>query len=345
MKSNPAKGTVSQTVSGCRASLDHSLFGLRSLRLENDLIRTTILLDRGANIYEYVSKHQDQDFLFHHPRVKPRPPVLGTAGGIDNWWFGGIDEILPTAFPSTYRGEEYPVIGELWAQAYSCNILKQATDEVEAYLLTQTTISPFKVEKWVKLVTGEPRLRIRTRITNTGHRDFSFLWGYHNTFAVTTDHRIDMPATKMLVEDALESRFNPGTEYDWPIATDRSGKKIDLSEVLEPTELMYEYHYATELREGWLAVTDSMRKIGLGMSFPKETLSKIHLWLNYGIWRSCYNIGLYAMTGYPAALQRAAEQGTCSCLDAGKSLECEVSYVTYTGVSHVSHIDSNGHVS
>ena len=325
--------------------MDYSLFGLRTLRLENDLIKTTILLDRGANIYQYILKRQDQDFLFHHPRVKPKPPVLGTAGGIDNWWFGGIDEILPTAFPCTYRGEEYPVIGELWAQTYSCNILKQGSDEVEAYLSTHTTISPFKVEKWVKLVAGEPRLRIRTRITNTGYRDFSFLWGYHNTFAVTTDHRIDMPATKMLVEDALESRFNPGTKYDWPLAIDRSGKKMDLSEVLEPSELMYEYHYATELKEGWLAVTDSKKKIGLGMLFPKEILSKIHLWLNYGIWRSCYNIGLYAVTGYPAALQRAAEQGTCSSLDAGKSLECEVSYVAYTGVSRVSGIDSDGHVS
>ena len=170
------------------------------------------------------------------------------------------------------------------------------------------------------------------------------LWGYHNTFAVTADHRIDMPAKKMLVEDALESRFNPGTEYNWPFAVDKSGRKMDLSKVLEPSELMYEYHYATELREGWLAVTDSRKKIGLGMSFPKEILSRIHLWLNYGIWRSCYNIGLYAMSGYPAALHRAVEQGTCSRLEAGKSLECEVGYVAYTGVSRVSHIDSNGQV-
>ena len=333
-------------MSDCRVSLDFELSGLRTLLLENDLIRITILLDRGGNIYEYVLKSENCDFLFHHPRVKPNPPVLGTAGGIDNWWFGGIDEILPTAFPSTYRGEEYPVEGELWAQKYSCEILKQSADEVEAYLSTHTTISPFKVEKWIKLVAGEPRLRIRTRITNTGYRDFHFLWGYHSTFAVTPDHRIDMPAGKMLVEDLVpESRFQPGTVYNWPMAIDKSGQKVDVSRPLEPSAFIDEYHYTTELKEGWYAVTDSKEKRGIGMSFPRETLSRIHLWLNYGFFRGCYAIGLYAMTGYPAALHKAIEQGTCSRLDAGKSLECEVSYVAYTGLARVSHIDGNGKAS
>jgi len=63
------------------------------------------------------------------------------------------------------------------------------------------------------------------------------------------------------------------------------------------------------------------------------------------IWRSCYNIRVYPMSGYPAALHRAVEQGACSRLDAGKMLECEVSCVAYTGVSQVSRIDSNGKVS
>ena len=331
-------------MSGCKAFLDAKLFGLRSLVLENDLIRTTILLDRGANFYEYILKKENHDFLFHHPRVKPRPPVLGAMAGIDNWWHGGIDEILPTAFFSTYRGDEYPIIGELWAQSYTCDLLSQSSQEVEAYLSTNTIISPFKVEKWVRLKNDESKVSVRTKITNTGYRDFHFLWGYHCTYAIDTDHRIDMPAGKMLVEDVLESRFKPGSQYDWPFATDNSGKKYDLSKILEPSALMYEYHYATELKEGWLAVTNTRKQIGLGVAFPKEILSKIHLWLNYGVWRNCYNVGLYPLTGYPATFHKAAEQGTCSRLDAGESLECEVSFVAYSGVSQVKHIGETGKV-
>ena len=58
------------SLANCRISSDSQLFGLRSLVLENELIRTTILLDRGANIYECVLKSENHDFLFHHPRVK-----------------------------------------------------------------------------------------------------------------------------------------------------------------------------------------------------------------------------------------------------------------------------------
>jgi hypothetical protein len=276
--------------------------------------------------------------------VKPKHPVLGALAGIDNWWHGGIDEILPTAFFSTYRGDEYPIIGELWAHIYACEILEESPERVIAHLSTYTTISPFKVEKWLKLVNGESKLNIRTKITNVGYRDFHFLWGYHCTFTVNTDHRIEMPAGRMLVEDMAESRFKAGSEYNWPHATDKSGRKYDLSKVLEPSELMYEYHYATELKEGWLAVTDSKKQRGFAVTFPKETLSKTHLWLNYGIWRNCYNVGLYPLTGYPATLHKAVEQGTCSRLDAGKSLECDVNFLAYTGVSGVKHISQDGKV-
>jgi hypothetical protein len=332
-------------MSNCRASLDYKLFGLRTLILENDSIRTTIMLDRGANFYEFILKKANKDLLFHHPRVKPRAPVLGALAGIDNWWYGGIDEILPTAFFSTYRGDEYPIIGELWTQTYTCDLLTQTPDEVSAYLSTNTIISPFKIEKWVTLRGDESRVTVRTKITNTGYRDFHFLWGYHCTFAVTPDHRIDMPASKMLVEDMLDSRFKAGSEYTWPTATDKNGKTYDLSKVLDSSALMYEYHYATELSDGWLAVTDTKKQTGMGVAFPKEILSKIHLWLNYGIWRNCYNVGLYPLTGYPAAFHKAAEQGTCSRLDPGQSLDCEVSFVAYSGVSQVKRIDRNGKVS
>lgn len=152
-----------------------------------------------------------------------------------------------------------------------------------------------------------------------------------------------MPAGKMLVEDLVpESRFQPGTAYTWPMAIDKSGQKVDVSRPLEPSAFIDEYHYATELKEGWYAVTDSVEKNGIAMLFPRETLSSIHLWLNYGFFRGCYAVGLYAMTGYPAALNRAIGEGRCSHLDAGESLDCEVSYIAHTGLARVSHIDAHG---
>ena len=312
--------------------------------MENDVIRTSILLDRGANIYEYVLKARNHDFLFHHPRVKPSKPVLGALQGIDNWWHGGIDEILPTILFSTYRGDEFPIIGELWAHAYSSQISTERPDEVEVYLQTDTTISPFKIEKWVSLKSDDPILRIKTRITNTGYDDFDFLWGYHSTFAVNSNCRIDIPVEKMVPEDVSFSKFKPEVEYQWPNGTDKNGRKYDLTQVLEPSTLVGEFHHSKAVKEGWAAVTNSKEQIGFGIVFPKEILTTLYLWLNYGAWRNAYNVGLYPVSGYPATLHKAAESRTCSRLDPSKSMECEVKFVCFSGLSRVSTIDVNGKV-
>jgi len=48
---------------GCRLSLDYTYKGMRVGFLENDLIRVGILLDKGADIFEFTYKPRDLDFL------------------------------------------------------------------------------------------------------------------------------------------------------------------------------------------------------------------------------------------------------------------------------------------
>jgi len=330
-------------MTSCKASLDRSLFGLRTLTMENDRVRTSILLDRGANIYEFVLKSRDRDLLFHHPRMKPTRPILGVQSGIDNFWFGGIDEIFPTNFASSYKADDYPIVGELWARDYECKILKQEADEVVAYLLTDTVIASFTLEKWITVKANEPKLEIKTKLTNRGYVDFDFIWGYHATFPVNTHTWIGLPASQAIVEDFPASRFEPGLRYDWPKAKTKTGEVVDMSTVPPPSATMHEFHYGL-LNDGWLAVTDSKQKIGVGASFPKEILKYVFLWVNYGYWRGCYNVGVYPVTAYPAALDRAVREGRTPTLKGGESLECEVSFVGFTDIDRVKRIDSEGNV-
>jgi len=328
----------------CKASLDSNLFNLRTLTLENDKVKVSILLDRGANIYEFLLKSHNKDLVFHHPRVRPAKPILGVLGGIDNFWFGGIDEIFPTNFGSQYKADDYPIIGELWARDYDCKIVKQEPNEVTAYLRTDTIIASFTVEKWITLKAGESRLEIKTKLTNRGYVDFDFIWGYHATFPVSTNTTINLPAKQMLVEDFPNSRFKPGLVYNWPIAQTKNGEMMDMTKVPPPTAAMHEFHYGMNLSDGWLAVTDSEGKTGIGASFPKEILKNVFFWVNYGYWRGCYNVGIYPVTAYPAALHRAVEEGHTPKLKGGESFECVVSFVGYSGLESVKQIDSQGNV-
>src|SRR5207237_8910930 len=128
------------------------------------------------NSYDFILKPREVDFMFHHPRVRPIQVRIGAAGA--SWWHGGADDLLPTGYSSRYRDDD-PIITELLAQKYDCEIVTQRSDEITAHLRTETIISPFTVEKWFTIRSGEPKLDVKTRFTNTGYNDFQFLWGYH----------------------------------------------------------------------------------------------------------------------------------------------------------------------
>ncbi|MGA3404788.1 MAG: hypothetical protein ABSD49_03530 [Candidatus Bathyarchaeia archaeon] len=103
-----------------RISTQWSYKGMKTVILENDAIRTVVLVDYGAKILEFTLKKKNRDLLYYNPRVEIRTPVYGV--NVDNWWHGGIDECIPTGQPIVYRGEKYPYLGELWSLPWSYEI-------------------------------------------------------------------------------------------------------------------------------------------------------------------------------------------------------------------------------
>ena len=49
---------------GCRVSDSWTYRGLKTVVLENELLRIVILADKGADIYQFVYKPLDVDFLW-----------------------------------------------------------------------------------------------------------------------------------------------------------------------------------------------------------------------------------------------------------------------------------------
>ena len=52
---------------GCRISDAWTFQGMRTLILENELLRVTVLVDKGSDIVEFRYKPFDLDFLFLSP--------------------------------------------------------------------------------------------------------------------------------------------------------------------------------------------------------------------------------------------------------------------------------------
>jgi galactose mutarotase-like enzyme len=323
-------------------SSDWAYRGFRALIIENEELRLTILPEYGAKIFQFILKKTDRDLLYHNPRVEIRRPVYGV--NVDDWWHGGIDECIPTGQRCTYRGDEYPPLGEVWSMPWDCEIEKDSEDEVAIHLSRNAVIAPLRVERWITLRANDSIVEMRHKITNVGYSNFEFLWGIHPGLAINPSSRIDIPSSKVIIdESAPNNRLGTnGSHYTWPYAKTQFGEQVDMRLVQAPESKTLDMQFATEFSEGWLALTDTYAKVGFGFAFPKDVFKCIWLWLVYGGWRGLYCAAIEAWTGYPGRLDLAVKNGTNAALEAGASLNCETRLVGYTGLSKVDRILPSG---
>ena len=65
---------------GCRIR-EFQYKGLRTVTLENELLRAGILADKGSDIFELLYKPKDVDFLWHSPWGVRNPELVLIGGG------------------------------------------------------------------------------------------------------------------------------------------------------------------------------------------------------------------------------------------------------------------------
>src|SRR5450759_4154774 len=88
---------------GCRVSDAWTVDGMRTLIIENELLRVTVLLDKGSDIVEFRYKPRDLDYLLYMPGglKNPNRGVLSTPndGPFLDYYTGGWNDILPNGGP------------------------------------------------------------------------------------------------------------------------------------------------------------------------------------------------------------------------------------------------------
>ena len=96
---------------------DWSYRGLRTIVLENRLLRVIILPEAGAKIWQITYKPFDTNLLWNNPRIAPAR--LPANSRYDDVWSGGWDELFPNDEIALIEGEAYPDHGELWTGEWS----------------------------------------------------------------------------------------------------------------------------------------------------------------------------------------------------------------------------------
>ena len=152
---------------GCRITDDLIYKGLRTLFLENDLVRVGVLLDKGADIFQFLHKPTDTDFLWRSPNGIVNPGTLPGAasygGSFLDFYHGGWQEILPGGGPVDYRGAELGLHGEVTHLGWDCEHPRRpAKTRLRCGLSVNCLRTPFRLERTMRL-TGASRFSSSTR--------------------------------------------------------------------------------------------------------------------------------------------------------------------------------------
>lgn len=321
----------------CRIK-EYAINGLSAVSLENSLIRVGILLDKGADIYEFVYKPKDLDFMWRSYQSlrnsKYHAAVNLTSGNFFDYYEGGWQELFPNIGRACHvKGVEYGMHGEVDLMPWDMEVLCDEIDKVSIRLGVRTARTPYYLTKTITLYENELIIHIDETVTNEGLEKMSFTWGHHPALGgnfLDDDCEIIVagnPIVKSLDVDLGEvSPIEPSLEAKWPIVPTRMGNTINLSKVLPPESKTYMEFGLYDIETPYYEVKNKRLNIGFGMSWDKSIYPNIWVWQLFGggmgfpFYGRGYTLALEPWSSMPGCLTDAIENGSAITLGAGDSI-------------------------
>jgi hypothetical protein len=347
---------------GCRVSLDYTYKAHRLCVLENDQLRVSVLLDKGADIVEFQHKPSGTDLMWWtpwglYPQGKQQPSSYMAEGAFGDRYEGGWQEIFPSGgVPNTHQGTEYGLHGEASLLPWEAKILEDTPQSVSVELTTHTYRSPFKMKKILRLDAGAAALFAQCEATNLSQVRLDAMWGQHPVFGspfLDENCRVDLPGALCIQHpgpDGPMARMEPGSTGTWPKMKGKDGKLVDLSRFPKAGKKSADMLYLTELKGNWYALTNAKKKVGFGLAWDQKTWPHLWFWQVYGgamggpFWGRTYNCALEPFCGWPSGLANAAKNNTALSFKGGETKSAWYTAVAYSGKTRVKRVGKNGTV-
>jgi hypothetical protein len=333
--------------------------------LENDLISTTVLPTKGADIYELISKPDDVDVLWKSPWGLRPPESVHSAVDSGAAWLeayeGGWQEIFPNGgTANTYRGVELNFHGEASLAVWDYEVQETGGTVAEALFTTRLRRSPFRIERTMRLEADKPVLQFRERITNVGREDLEAMWGHHPAYGapfLSGACRIDTNARTVQADDEISSPLNPltkGGTFTWPRG-ERDGVETDLSVVAgadDPPHETMAYLSDFNGEHGWYGITNTELGLGVGLVWPVAVFpyawfwQEMHAGAGFPWYGEVYVMAIEPFTSMPGhGLSKVIEKTqTQIAIPAGQSVGVEFAAVLYHAPTGISAIAPDGSV-
>lgn len=239
----------------------------RTLVLENDFVRLTILPELGGRIYRWEDKIAGRDILYHNSVVKP------TQWGVQGWWLavGGMEWDFPLPDHGLHGYQPWQVE-------------KIAESRSAAVRLTRAARDGLTVQVTVSLSADRRFFAVTTELGNEGAEPLEIhFWanamlapGSGNSIAPGT--RLVWPADAFIVHGSAGSRaLAMGAEVDWP-----AGSGVDVSQLDNwPTQLSF---FATPAAQRSAAgLVDPNGDLAVVRSFPHRLVPGVKAFYGPGL--------------------------------------------------------------
>ena len=269
---------------------------VEAIVLENEVLKIIVLPKHGSKLVSILYKPLKYEALWQNPNktyIKSRYGDLFETGD-----FSGFDEMFPTISRCFYEtspwiGTEMLDHGEVWAIPWNYDVRDKGLR-----LWVNGVRFPYLLEKVVSL--AGTVIKIEYTATNVSQFDLDYIWAAHPLFNMSPDMELVVPKG---IDTIINSVAGPrlqryGKAYGFPLATLDNGDECDLSKVPEKNDSGYQkYYFEGKMTEGWCGLYDQNLKLNIGMSFPKEKVPYLGMWVNEGGWDGQYNIAPEPATG------------------------------------------------
>jgi galactose mutarotase-like enzyme len=332
---------------GCRL-MEFVYRGYRCLTLENELLRVMVVADKGTDIYEFLYKPRDVEFLWRSPLGLRSPPLYPPstprpAGPHLDYYEGGWQEMFPNCgTASSHQGAEVGQHGEVLLLPWTYSVTKDSPQEIEVKFEVRTVRTPFHLVKHLSLTSGNPALTIRESVTNVGGQEVDFTWGHHpalGTPFLEEGCTVSVPACSIRTMPSFTaptSRLKPEQLSSWPNAIGCDGSEVDLSVTGATGLASNDMVFLEGITDGQFAVTNPRMNLGFAMRYPANIFKYLWYWqvfrgaMDYPFWGATYNIALEPCATLPS-LSEAAKKAESLKLSPGQTLTAELSASVFEG--------------
>lgn len=297
------------------------LAGWRSLTLESDALRATVLPDKGADIVELVDVATGVDPLFRAPwgLAPPGASPREGSGDVEFLWNyeGTWQELFPNANDAAaYNGQTIPFHGEVATLPWDVEADRDGTLRCSV----RCRRTPFRLDRVMRLEGNG--LVLDETVTNESDSPAHFVWGHHCVLGspfLEPGCRLHLPAgtletTPQVWEET--ARLEPGQREHWPHARLRSGGTVDLSVVPGPEAGSHDDVYVA-VDDGWAAVENPRLGLAFRLDWDAAVFRWVICWQPYGGARELPLTGAYALGVEPWVSRLNLEQA----VGAGEAVE------------------------